>query len=511
MELGGVIGEKKKRKEKSDVTKEKDRKRHREWNVSQKLKGELAKQSLVGLETLRERVNELERLVLEKDHLMERVVVERDQLLGELKERDLLLVQMKTKLEFVEKIAENSKQLVKDLPSNSPYRRPLLAYLMDGLDGSLVMEYFGISKRTLDRIMEEPGNKLVETKYSVNVKRKRVTEQQLAEIQKILDDILPTQSGREWRVQEETNKRVYENYLAQVENGTAVSKTFFIYKVLKGEKIHHSNHPSFCPLCERYEAGDRTLEIIRHKELIPIQRGQYSLEKKQIGSGVWKTTALVTQDFTQIQFDGGFTQDLIICIYTHNSMESDGLERTYRHFVGNTLDKNGISFVVGCWKVLLEEEWFNEMTRVNIWSDGGPKHFKISANIRFLLSLQHAQPDREWSYSFFPSYHGCSVCDGVASHIKQAVNREMRDEHKAIRTPEEVVVVGNKLKHHEVSLATLTSSNLDANTLKGIKRYHKFVTSKDKNIIYAYNNSTQLEYAHRYLPRDVIGFDDIFV
>jgi len=91
------------------------------------------------------------------------------------------------------------------------------------------------------------------------------------------------------------------------------------------------------------------------------------------------------------------------------------------------------------------------------------------------------------------------------------VNREMRDEHKAIRTPEEVVVVGNKLKHHEVSLATLTSSNLDANTLKGIKRYHKFVTSKDKNIIYAYNNSTQLEYAHRYLPRDVIGFDDIFV
>jgi len=133
MELGGVIGEKKKRKEKSDVTKEKDRKRHREWNVSQKLKGELAKQSLVGLETLRERVNELERLVLEKDHLMERVVVERDQLLGELKERDLLLVQMKTKLEFVEKIAENSKQLVKDLPSNSPYRRPLLAYLMEWL------------------------------------------------------------------------------------------------------------------------------------------------------------------------------------------------------------------------------------------------------------------------------------------------------------------------------------------------------------------------------------------
>ena len=146
---------------------------------------------------------------------------------------------------------------------------------MDGLESSLVMEYFGISKRTLDRIMEESGNKLVETKYSVNVKRKRVTEQQLAEIQKILDDILPKQSGREWRIQEETNKRVYENYLAQVENETAVSKTFFIYKVLKGERIHHSDHPSFCPFCEKYEAGDRTLEIVKHKTLVPIQCGQY--------------------------------------------------------------------------------------------------------------------------------------------------------------------------------------------------------------------------------------------
>ena len=103
------------------------------------------------------------------------------------------------------------------------------------------------------------------------------------------------------------------------------------------------------------------------------------------------------------------------------------------------------------------------------------------------------------------------VCDGVALHIKQAVNREMRDEHKAIRTPEEVVVVGNKLKHHEVSLATLTSSKLDANTLKGIKKYHKFVASKDKNAIFAYNDSTQLQYIKKYLPRDVIDFDDILV
>ena len=103
------------------------------------------------------------------------------------------------------------------------------------------------------------------------------------------------------------------------------------------------------------------------------------------------------------------------------------------------------------------------------------------------------------------------MCDGVASHIKQAVNREMKDEHKAIQIPEQVVTVGSKLKHHEVSLATITSTKLDANTLKGIKKYHKFTTSKEKNVIYAYIDSTQLKYTHRYFPCDVIDFDDILV
>ncbi len=32
-----------------------------------------------------------------------------------------------------------------------------------------------------------------------------------------------------------------------------------------------------------------------------------------------------------------------------------------------------------------------------------------------------------------------------------------------------------------------------------------------KNVIFAYNNSTQLQYTKKYLPRDVIDFDDILV
>jgi hypothetical protein len=505
-------GAMKKKRVKSVETKEKDRIRAQNWRKNKKQKKEELKKTLKD-----ERVLELER---ERDGLKEEVVYLKSQLLksdfyleslrNEVKEKNKMLEEFEIKWKVMNTIAENSKRLVNDLAPNSPYRRPLLAYLVTGLAKRTAMDYFQISKRTLERILGEEGNNLLEVKYTVNVQRKRITDEQKEEIKRILDDILPKQSGREWRTQEETDKRVYEKYLAAVQKGKGVSKSFFIYTILKDELIHHSDHPSFCKLCEQYESGDKDPNLIKHKELIPIQRGQYTKEKLVIGNGD-KHTALVTQDFTQIQYDGGFTQDLIICIYTYNNEEADGLQRVYRHFVGKSDDQNGVSFVIGCWKVLLDEKRLDEVQKVNIWSDGGPKHFKISSNIKFLLSLQQARPHQAWSYNFFPSYHGCSVCDAAASHIKQKVNQEQRDKQKAIRTPQQVVEVGNQLNNHEVSMAAITTIKLKSNTLHGIKQFHKFTTSREKNVIFAFSDSTQSEYTRKYYPRDVIPLDDYLV
>ena len=117
----------------------------------------------------------------------------------------------------------------------------------------------------------------------------------------------------------------------------------------------------------------------------------------------------------------------------------------------------------------------------------------------------------DWSYNFFPAYHGCSVCDGAASHVKQAINRSMRDNQIAIQTADQVVSVISTLQNHEATMATITSTNLSANTLHGIKKYHKFTTNREKNVIYAYSDSTQTEYDHKYMPRDVVTLDDICV
>ncbi len=139
-----------------------------------------------------------------------------------------------------------------------------------------------------------------------------------------------------------TEKKLYEIYCTEVQKGKTLSKSFFVYTILAVKKIHHSERSKFCLLCELYDAENIFTELTHHKQLIPLQKGQYTKEKQEIVSEKPLTTALMTQNFTQITFKEGFVQDLIICIYFYNKKEKDGLQRTYRHFVGSTTDKNDI-------------------------------------------------------------------------------------------------------------------------------------------------------------------------
>ena len=153
-------------------------------------------------------------------------------------------------------------------------------------------------------------------------------------------------------------------------------------------------------------------ETPRHSSLSKKERNIWRISKELEKD---TETILITQDFTQLDLESGFIQDSMICCYWYDSDSKDGLGRDYRHFVGQKGDKNDIKFVAGCWKQLLEEHWFNTPSKVLIWSDGGPKHFKISANLKLFQVIQRERSDIDWEYHFFPAYHGCNVCDSVAS------------------------------------------------------------------------------------------------
>lgn len=453
----------------------------------------------------------MEQLMMLKNE-MEQLIAQNTQLMENIQYKESMEVEWSKRMEIGkinQIIMNNTVSLIQQLPHNSPYRRPFLFFLLQDVQMEQAISIYGLSERSYRRIQMEQGTTLTEQKYAINVKRQRVSERQREEIDKILDDILPIQSGRNWRYQEATDKKIYEQYLAEVEHGQSVSKTFFIYEILAKQNIHHSKSVKFCPICERAEAGNSSKEVKRHLELIPIQRGAYHADKKAISSGNVKTMALITQDFTQLELDGSFVQDLIICRYSHDPKAQNGLQRDYRHFVGRTGDKNNISFVIGAWLTLLESNWLKDMDIVKIWSDGGPKHFKISSNMRFLLSIQKAQPSVDWDYNFFPPYHGCSICDGVAAQAKGILNRTSRDDHIAVRTSNQAVAIVQQLTNHSATTVQIPENDFSANTLKGIKSFFRFTAHKHKDILYAYGDSVQKEYEKRFSPRELIELSDL--
>ena len=250
-------------------------------------------------------------------------------------------------------IVSNTKSLIKQLPQNSPYHRPLQYFFFQGLSKEEALEIYGTSRLSYFRALNGGGSVLLDQKYAHNVKRAKVSQIQLDEARKILDDILPVQSGRNWRYQEVTDKKLYEQYLEQVERSQAVSKSFFFSKVVDVENIHHSKSIKFCPICERYENGMADDADVLHVQIWQIQRKMYMKDKREISEGKSPGTIMVTQDFTQLELDGSFIQDLILCKYSYNKDAADGLERG----IGISLEKLGTRMMCHLWQELGKLCW----------------------------------------------------------------------------------------------------------------------------------------------------------
>jgi hypothetical protein len=68
-----------------------------------------------------------------------------------------------------------------------------------------------------------------------------------------------------------------------------VSKSFFIYLVVAKERMRHLQVRKFCLLCEQIESGNKDQKLLKHKELIGIQRLKYKKQKKNIGNRTAKS------------------------------------------------------------------------------------------------------------------------------------------------------------------------------------------------------------------------------
>jgi hypothetical protein len=86
------------------------------------------------------------------------------------------------------------------------------------------------------------------------------------------------------------------------------------------------------------------------------------------------------------------------------------------------------------------------LARVDVWSDGGPKHFKVAENLFFCSHLQeHLRvltdfPTATLLWNFMCPNHGKGPYDAEGGLFKYYVRREMKFQHHAFATVGEVVV-----------------------------------------------------------------------
>ena len=272
-----------------------------------------------------------------------------------------------------------------------------------------------------------------------------------------------------------------------------LSKTYFFEKIISKQYIHFTQDESICEYCHdlKYLQFPLTPHDTTKKKKLDEhvnrwhKQGAYFKQKKEEMVRNRKANwVIIVQDFTQLQVQGTFFQDLIICLYFLDINEKDSMGKKYLHFVAPTsLTKNDYRFVVGTWMKFIEQE---ELYKVPFWiifSDGGPKHFKLTATVKFFGFIQNLY-GVSIEYNFFESNHGHSICDAVASQAKKNLSLAQRDNDQLINTPNQIVTVLKNIKNHNSGMAETCEHEEKFDTFHGIRSCHKFVFTETEAIGY---------------------------
>lgn len=253
-------------------------------------------------------------------------------------------------------------------------------------------------------------------------------------------------------------------------------------QLLRLEPIHKSYPGVPCPTCDivrRFELhGEAALtekelkklnKARNHINIVRIQRANYRRDRLELKPG----EVLIVQDFTKHDKDKDTTtqQDHIVVIYQKlpSGVEVFDME----HFVAADGVKNDCYFSMHVWYLLQSDSRIQDADKLLVWSDNGPKHFKLTSYLHF-MSLWAEANRKKLSLRFNAPYHGACVADTAAAHAKQATKRYIASSRDNMKDPYALVSVIDVLAHHNARLVDLKKTNkkLTAKTWAGLTKYY---------------------------------------
>jgi hypothetical protein len=149
---------------------------------------------------------------------------------------------------------------------------------------------------------------------------------------------------------------------------------------------------------------------------------------------------LVLMDFTSAALADKPGASAVVqdCIAVMEYIAEDG-SRSRHNFdflCSSETNQHDFHFVLQVWVWLfLKEDLNSRFDAIDVWTDGGPHHFKT----RFCQFMWHALSllrfdKKRISHHFFASYHGHSLADGHAAVIKRAIHTQYKaSEHQRLQ------------------------------------------------------------------------------
>lgn len=275
------------------------------------------------------------------------------------------------------------------------------------------------------------------------------------EMIEVVNEQLPVVSGRDYRLQTKTTKRLFDEYTKIAKQPMSLST---YEKYINTLKIHHSNHHN-CPVCDDILTHPDHQQ--QHFNFYQYQRRKFVEQKQQINA---ETALFIVLDFSKIND----RQDLIISILNNEK------KYVFHHLISDKGIQNDHIFVINVFdiyikKMIIENEAISELI---IWSDGGRKHFKNATIQHYIMNfITMLKLKAEWN--FFVSYHGYNPCDLSASILKRKVKNEENNNKKVLTTPE-IIDLCNSIACHSSITYKSSANTTTTSKMKNISYYHCF-------------------------------------
>jgi hypothetical protein len=231
-----------------------------------------------------------------------------------------------------------------------------------------------------------------------------------------------------------------------------------------------------------------------HKVVVRHQRQQQQAHRDNVGTKGYPDL-LINFDFSPFAkvYDArrslsdamGDTQDLIVTIYYRDPVDSKVKSLNVDHFAQESNDHTFFRRVMlnvfnldlvrkgppGLHNTAVRPTW------IEMWSDGGPKHFKIRRSIFFVCVelLKRMRRLRRLTWAFYASHHGKSVNDAHAAVVKRLLWRLARGGQRT-EGPRQLADVAKNVKNSTAFFFDKfdREEQFDVSTMPGIKTHHFF-------------------------------------